>query len=74
MIVVRTLEGRAEGVAAFLDGRNDPDILGTVAGDNTLFIAPRSADAISSLVQRIQSLAIGDTFPDDTLSLPENGL
>ena len=66
MVVVRTLEGRAEGVAAFLDGKNDPDILGTVAGDDTLFIAPRSTETIPSLVQRIQALAIGDALPLDT--------
>ena len=74
MIVIRTLQGRAEGVAAFLDGRNDPDILGTVAGDDTLFIAPRSIAVIPSLVQRLQSLAVGQTVTNESLPVIENGL
>jgi len=74
MVVIRTLQGRAEGVAAFLDGRNDPDILGTVAGDDTLFIAPRSVAVIPALVQRLQTLAVGQSIANDSLPVFENGL
>jgi transcriptional regulator of arginine metabolism len=40
LIVVRTLSGRAEGVAGFLDSWGNARILGTVAGDDTVFVAP----------------------------------
>ena len=70
MIVIRTLTGRAEGVAAFLDSRNDADILGTVAGDDTVFVAPRSADTISTLVARIRGLNAERSKPNSSL---ENG-
>jgi transcriptional regulator of arginine metabolism len=56
MIVVRTLIGRAQGVAAYLDGMAEPLILGTVAGDDTVFIAPSRVDFIESLVLKIESL------------------
>ena len=57
MIVLRTLSGRAGGVAAFLDDQRDPRILGTVAGDDTVFIAPADTDTIDSLMASISSLS-----------------
>jgi transcriptional regulator of arginine metabolism len=42
MIVIRTLPGCASTVGEFIDVRPNPDILGTVAGDNTLLVIPSS--------------------------------
>ena len=42
VIAVRTLPGCASSVGEFLDMLNNPDIIGTVAGDNTLLVVPRS--------------------------------
>jgi len=50
MIVIRTLPGRAQGVAEVLDSLHVPEILGTLAGDNTIFITPRSTRKIPQLV------------------------
>ena len=41
-VVVRTLTGRAQGVAVWLDGLKDPEILGTIAGDDTILVLPRT--------------------------------
>lgn len=41
-VVVFTLTGRAQGVAVWLDGLKDPDLLGTIAGDDTILVLPRS--------------------------------
>jgi transcriptional regulator of arginine metabolism len=41
-VVVRTLTGRAQGVAAWLDGLVIPDILATIAGDDTILVVPKS--------------------------------
>lgn len=60
MVVIRTLTGRAEGVAGFLDGWDNPDILGTVAGDDTVFVAPASLDRCDALVDTIQALTLED--------------
>lgn len=60
LIVIRTLSGRAEGVAAYIDGRNHPNVLGTVAGDDTVFVAPVDTSRCDELVAEIQSLATGE--------------
>jgi transcriptional regulator of arginine metabolism len=73
MVVIRTLTGRAQGVAAFLDSQPDADILGTLAGDDTVFVAPRSTEAISSLVTRIRGLCSGPNASSDALTALENG-
>lgn len=60
MIVIRTLNGRAEGVAGFLDAWDNPDILGTVAGDDTVFVAPTHPSRCEALAASIRALADGD--------------
>ncbi len=60
MVVIRTLAGRAEGVAGYLDGMDCPDILGTVAGDDTVFVCPASLDRCDALVQQIRNLSDGE--------------
>jgi len=59
LIVVRTLAGRAEGVAGFLDSWGNPRLLGTVAGDDTVFVAPAAADCVNELVNDIRALEVG---------------
>ena len=54
MIVVKTLAGRAQGVAELIDSLHSDDILGTLAGDNTIFIAPRSVKVIPKLAQTLR--------------------
>ena len=56
LVVIRTLSGRAEGVAAYLDCNDDQQILGTVAGDDTVFVAPADVSEIEELTQHIRSL------------------
>ena len=56
LIVLRTLAGRAEGVAGFLDGWGHENILGTVAGDDTVFVAPADTARIHALVEDIRRL------------------
>ena len=56
LIVIRTLPGRAQGVAEIIDGLHHPSILGTIAGDNTIFITPTSARKISEVIKALRSL------------------
>jgi len=42
LIVIHTLPACANTVAEFLDVQKNTDIIGTVAGDNTLMVIPRS--------------------------------
>ncbi|GMU60485.1 MAG: arginine repressor [Myxococcaceae bacterium] len=41
MVVVRTLPGGAPAVAHAIDSTRPPGVLGTLAGDDTIFIVPR---------------------------------
>lgn len=61
LVVVRTLTGRAEGVAGFLDSWKNPDLLGTVAGDDTVFVAPVSHDRCEALANAIRALMDGES-------------
>jgi transcriptional regulator of arginine metabolism len=42
VIVVKTLPGCANVVGEFLDALKNPDVIGTLAGDNTLLVIPKS--------------------------------
>ncbi|MEE8267605.1 MAG: hypothetical protein V3R97_01700 [Gemmatimonadales bacterium] len=55
-IVLRTLPGRAQGLAHYLDAGNFPDIMGTVAGDDTILILPRSTRRTARLRRQLVSL------------------
>ncbi len=48
-VLVRTLTGRAQGVGVFLDGLRLPEVLGTIAGDDTLLVIPRSVRSTGKL-------------------------
>ncbi len=57
MLVVRTLKGAAQTVAAGIDGEDWPEVLGTLAGDDTILIILRSPDARAAIQNRIEELA-----------------
>ncbi len=63
LIVIRTLSGRAEGVAGFLDSWGNSKILGTVAGDDTVFVAPVDSDCVRELVDEIRALEVSADEP-----------
>lgn len=49
MIVVHTLPGAASTVGEFIDVLRHPDIIGTVAGDNTVLVVPKSKKRIQTV-------------------------
>jgi len=53
LIVVRVEVGAASRVAVELDRRRDPDIAGTIAGDDTIFLAVRSRAAQGRVIERL---------------------
>lgn len=56
LVVVKTLPGAAQGVASALDYARWPEILGTVAGDDTIFVALRLRDQVDPLRARLAGL------------------
>lgn len=57
MIVIRTTPGAAQLIARLLDslGRSE-GVLGTIAGDDTIFIAPANIDEIEQIRQQVVNL------------------
>ena len=55
-VVVRTLTGRAQGAAVWLDGLALPDVLATLAGDDTILVLPRSARKTARLRAALHSI------------------
>jgi len=55
-VLVRTLTGRAQGVAVVIDGLKLPDLLGTLAGDDTILVIPRSIRRTSKLKRSLDEL------------------
>ena len=59
MIVIHTLSGSANAAAEAVDGLRWPEILGTMAGDNTIFAVIRTNEETPGIVQRLQQLLRG---------------
>lgn len=57
IIVVKTLSGSANVAAEALDNLGWPEILGTIAGDNTVFIVVRNESDAVEITDRIRSLS-----------------
>lgn len=56
IIVMRTLPGTAQGIAFCIDSLNWKELLGTVAGDDTIMIVIKELTNISDVVMRLQKL------------------
>ncbi|MGH7665672.1 MAG: arginine repressor [Gemmatimonadaceae bacterium] len=57
LAVLRTAPGAAQPVAAGFDAEVWPDLVGTIAGDDTVLLICRSEAARERAVRRIESLA-----------------
>jgi len=57
LVVLKTGPGQAQSVAVELDRTPPAGVLGTVAGDDTIFIATKSAARASSLLRTVKKLA-----------------
>lgn len=53
MIVVKTLSGCSGPAAEAIDLNSSEEILGTIAGDNTIFIVARSKEDVPSIIESI---------------------
>ncbi len=60
LVVIKTLPGRAQGVAEIIDSLHNTLILGTIAGDNTIFVTPTSVGKMDELVKLLRRLTTED--------------
>ena len=56
MIVVKTLSGSASVAAEAIDSFHWPEVLGSLAGDNTIFLVIRTLDEVPVILARIQEM------------------
>ena len=56
LLVVRTVTGGAQPVAAALDGAGWPEVLGTIGGDDTILLVCRSAAARERIARRLRDI------------------
>ena len=55
-VVIKTLAGMAQGAASVLDAMRFPECLGTIAGDDTIFVITRSEDASEQLCKKLKTI------------------
>jgi transcriptional regulator of arginine metabolism len=56
ILVIKTLPGLAQAAGSTLDGMNIPGLVGTIAGDDTAFLALKDPDAAVKLYHEIEQL------------------
>lgn len=56
LTVVRTTIGAAQSVAVAIDKAEWPEVVGTISGDDTIFIATNGASAQATLAERLRNL------------------
>jgi len=56
IVVVKTFSGMAQGAAAAIDSIESVDIVGSVAGDDTVIIVMRTNDSAQSLIDELSAI------------------
>lgn len=56
LIVIKTLSGTAQAAAAAIDGLNWKEIVGTIAGDDTILVVARSKSAVKEIIEKLENL------------------
>jgi transcriptional regulator of arginine metabolism len=56
LTVIRTTIGAAQSVAVAIDKAEWPEVVGTISGDDTIFIATNGASAQDTLTERLRTI------------------
>lgn len=59
ILVIKTVQGMAMAVAAAVDAMHFPEIVGCIAGDDTIFAAVRSVDDTRIVMQKLDEIIEG---------------
>jgi transcriptional regulator of arginine metabolism len=80
LAVLRTPPGAAQLLASAIDRAALPDVIGTVAGDDTLLLVARAADGGLPLAEKLRALAEGRStgpdavYPHMTITIDPGGM
>ena len=58
LVVIKTLSGMANAVCAAMDSTENAAIIGTIAGDDTIFVACRSTENAAELAENLKQYII----------------
>lgn len=61
LLVLKTIPGGAQPIAEAIDAQALPDVLGTIAGENTILVICRSSNARDRLERRFERVAKAGT-------------
>ena len=56
VVAIRTIPGRAQGLAWFLDSQAIPELMATIAGDDTVIAYPKRSNQTRRLRRRLSKL------------------
>ena len=56
LVVIKTLTGSANAAGEVIDSINNDQVLGCIAGDNTIFVAVRTTEGAESLAETLISI------------------
>jgi transcriptional regulator of arginine metabolism len=59
ILVIKTVQGMAMAVAAALDAMKFPEIVGCIAGDDTIFAAIKSVEDTKAVIGKIEDIIKG---------------
>jgi len=57
LLVIRTMTGGAQAVALAIDWEEWPEVLGTIAGDDTILVIARGEEQVPEVRARIEEIA-----------------
>ncbi len=56
LIVIRTLSGSAHVAGEAIDSLKWPEVIGTIAGDNTILVIVRSNEEVDAIIRRFRGI------------------
>lgn len=59
ILVIKTVQGMAMAVAAAVDAMRFPEIVGCIAGDDTIFAAVKSVDETKNVMEKLDEIIKG---------------
>jgi transcriptional regulator of arginine metabolism len=59
LVVLRTIAGHAAGIAWSVDNAEWDDVLGTIAGEDTVLVVCRSADTAKDVIDTVENIQKG---------------
>ncbi len=57
LVVINTLPGTAQGIAALIDNSDWDNIIGSIAGDDTILLIVKPKDAVEDVLEELNKLS-----------------